>query len=63
MDLEKDIFELDIGLLVRESILEAFGMEEVDEFGAEYWDQITQEQIESIKVYELIIEEDTNGSY
>lgn len=57
MDLEKDIFELDIGLLVRESILEAFGMEELDEFVAEYLEQLTQEQIESIKGYETIIEQ------
>lgn len=57
MDLEKDIFELDIGLLVRESIIEAFGMEELDEFVAEYLEQLKQEQIDSIRVYELTEEE------
>lgn len=62
MDLEKDIFELDIGLLVRESIIEAFVMEELDEFVAEYLEQLTQEQIESIQVYEPMIEKDTNVS-
>lgn len=62
MDLEKDIFDLDIGLLVREIIIEAFAMEELDEFVAEYLEQLTQEQIESIKVYEPIIGENTNGS-
>lgn len=57
MDLEKDIFELDIGLLVRESILEALDGEELDEFVAEYLEQLTQEQIDSIRVYELTEEE------
>lgn len=54
MDLEKDILELDIGLLVKESIMEALDGEELDEFVTEYLEQLTQEQIESIKVYELI---------
>lgn len=54
MDLEKDILELDIGLLVKESIMEALDGEELDEFVAEYLEQLAQEQIESIKVYELI---------
>lgn len=62
MDLEKDIFELDIGLLVKESIIEALYGEELDEFVAEYLEQLAQEQIESIRVYEPIIEEVTNGS-
>lgn len=63
MDLEKDIFELDIELLVKESIIEALATEELvelDEFVTEYLEQLTQEQIESIRVYELIIEEDIN---
>lgn len=54
MDLEKDILELDIGLLVKESIMEALDGEELDEFVAECLEQLTQEQIESIKVYELV---------
>lgn len=58
MDLEKDILELDIGLLVKESIMEALDGEELDEFVAEYLEQLTQEQIESIKVYELIGKEE-----
>ena len=63
MDLEKDIFELDIGLLVKESIIEALNESvELDEFVAEYLEELTQERIESIKVYEPIIEEVTNGS-
>ena len=33
---------------------------ELDEFVAEFLEQLTQEQIESIRVYELIIEEDIN---
>lgn len=57
MDLEKDIFELDIGLLVKESIIEALEGEELDEFVAEYLEQLTQEQIDSIRVCELTIEE------
>lgn len=64
MDLEKDIFELDIELLVKESIIEALATEELvelDEFVTEYLEQLTQEQIESIRVYEPIIEGDTNG--
>lgn len=60
MDLEKDILELDIGLLVKESIMEALDGEELDEFVAEYLEQLTQEQIDSIRVYEPIIEGDTN---
>lgn len=60
MDLEKDIFELDIELLVKESIIEALATEELvelDEFVTEYLEQLTQEQIESIRVYELTKEE------
>lgn len=58
MDLEKDIFELDIGLLVKESIIEALNESvELDEFVAEYLEELTQERIESIKVYEPIIEQ------
>lgn len=43
--------------------MEALDMEELvelDEFVAEYLEQLTQEQIKSIKVYEPIIEGDTN---
>ena len=44
--------------------MEAFDGEELielDEFVAEFLEQLTQEQIESIRVYEPIIEGDTNG--
>ena len=57
MDLEKDIFELDIGLLVKESIIEALDGVELDEFVAKYLEQLKREQIDSIKVYEPITEE------
>lgn len=57
MDLEKDIFDLDIGLLVKESIIEALDGEELDEFVTEYLEQLTQEQINSIRIYEPIIEQ------
>ena len=43
--------------------MEAFDGEELielDEFVAEFLEQLTQEQIESIKVYEPIIEGGTN---
>ncbi len=33
---------------------------ELDEFVAEFLEQLTQEQINSIRVYEVIIEEDIN---
>lgn len=44
MDLEKDILELDIGLLVKESIIEALADEDVSKEVVEYFISQTVEE-------------------